>query len=159
MMMKQRYSTKCYSLRPLEGLPVESPPGVECHDGGQVLQLLVLLVGGDNGHDVLGRVDAHVVGVLVVLHHVGQQSDHVHGEGQGLARRVDEREVQQEGELAQQLDGRLVGVGVGATLKPGFIFWTPYLGVTLRQCHETSRIFTGTERTFASGEKVILRLT
>ena len=32
-------------------------------------------------------------------------------------------------------------------------FWTPALEPTLRQSHETSRTFTGTERIFASGDK------
>ena len=32
-------------------------------------------------------------------------------------------------------------------------FWAPGLGPSLRQCHETSQIFTGTERIFASGDR------
>ena len=60
----------------------EGSPAVEGHDGGEVLQLLALL-GADVG-DVLGAGDAELVGVLVVHHQVGQQGDHVHGEGQAL---------------------------------------------------------------------------
>ena len=38
--------------------------------------------------------------------------------------------------------------GTGCAYKPGFIFGSE---PTLRQCHETSQIFMGTERIFAGG--------
>ena len=47
--------------------------------------------------NVFSRDDAKLIGVLVVLDHVGQQGHHVHGEGQAL-RRIDDREVQEERE-------------------------------------------------------------
>ena len=63
--------------------------------------------------------DADVVGVFVVLDHVWEEGDDVHGEGQpGLrAGGVDEGKVQEERELGEQFDGRLVGVGVGAAFQ------------------------------------------
>ena len=43
-----------HALGPLERLPVESPPGVEGHDCGQVLQFLVLGVVRNHVDYVLG---------------------------------------------------------------------------------------------------------
>ena len=45
--------------------------------------------------------------------------------------------------------GVIGGFGLGQAL----FFWTPGSEPPLRQCHETSRIFTGTERIFASVDK------
>jgi hypothetical protein len=52
--------------------------------------------------NIFSRNDAELVGILVVLDHVGQQGHHVHGESQAL-RRIDNREVQQECETGQSL--------------------------------------------------------
>ena len=63
--------------------------------------------------------DTDVVCVFVVLDHVWEERDDVHGEGQpGLrAGGVDECKVQEKRELGEQFDGRLVGVGVGAAFQ------------------------------------------
>ena len=47
--------------------------------------------------NIFSRNDAKLVGILVVLDHVGQQGHHVHGEGQTLGR-VHHGEVQEQGE-------------------------------------------------------------
>ena len=65
---------------------------------------------------VFGNGNAKLVGIFIVLDHVRQERDYVHGEGQAL-RRVDHGKVQEQGHPRENLDGRLVGVGVGAALE------------------------------------------
>ena len=89
--------------------------------GAAVQGPLVTLMNYSNysGEFVVLPGDADVVGVFVVLDHVWEEGDDVHGEGQpGLrAGGVDEGKVQEERELGEQFDGRLVGVGVGAAFQ------------------------------------------
>jgi len=103
-----------HTLGPLEGLLAEGLPAVKRHYCAQVLQLCSELSGYLSY--VLCTANADLVGVLVVQQHVGQQGNHIHGEGAALGG-ITDGQGQQRGKLREQGDGGFIGGTVGAALK------------------------------------------